>query len=281
MCRLYGFVANEPTKVDCSLVFAQNALMQQSRVDQVGKDHTDGWGIAIYQNGRAVVEKQATAAYEDQLFSLTAEKSYGQTVVAHVRRATVGQISIENTHPFAHQQWTFAHNGTVTGFDELKTGLERETDPRLQQLRLGTTDSEQYFYWLLTRIEQAGLADSLHLRDHVERNTQFLSDSVAELDRRCREVAPTRTPRLNFVLTSGSTLLACRWHRSLYMIERNGIYDCEICGIPHIHHHETTEHHAVAIASEPVTHEAWQEIPNHCVAAAFREGQPYLLTCQP
>ena len=86
---------------------------------------------------------------------------------------------------------------------------------------------------------------------------------------------------MNFLLTDGLAMLACRWNRSLFMIERNGIYDCEICGIPHIHHHETTRHHAVAIASEPVTHEAWQEVPNHSVAVAFREGRPHLLTCQP
>ena len=281
MCRLYGFVANEPTKVDCSLVFSQNALMQQSRMDHVGKDHTDGWGIAIYQNGRPVIEKQATAAHDDHLFSLTAEKSWAQTVIAHVRRATVGPVSIQNTHPFVFEQWTFAHNGTVTGFDELKAELEQETDPRLQALRVGTTDSEQYFYWLLTQIERAGLADSPGFGQQIDRTTRFLSETVAELDRRCREVAPDRTPRLNFLLTDGQAMLACRWNRTLYMIERNGIYDCEICGIPHIHHHETIKHPAVAIASEPVTHEPWQEVPNHSVAAVFREGSPQVLTCQP
>ena len=51
MCRLYGFLANEPAKVDCSLVYAQNALMQQSRVDESGLDHTDGWGIVTYHEG--------------------------------------------------------------------------------------------------------------------------------------------------------------------------------------------------------------------------------------
>lgn len=33
MCRLYGFLANERTKVECSLVHAQNALLHQSRAD--------------------------------------------------------------------------------------------------------------------------------------------------------------------------------------------------------------------------------------------------------
>ena len=36
MCRLYGFRANEPTKVECTLVHAQNALIVQSREDLAG-----------------------------------------------------------------------------------------------------------------------------------------------------------------------------------------------------------------------------------------------------
>ena len=35
MCRLYAMRANEPTRVECSLVHAQNALMQQSQGDAV------------------------------------------------------------------------------------------------------------------------------------------------------------------------------------------------------------------------------------------------------
>ena len=145
MCRLYGFISNEPTKVDCSLVYSQNALMQQSRVDQVGLDHTDGWGIGTYRDGRPQVRKKMTAAYEDLLFSTAAEKAYSTAIVAHVRRATVGANSLENTHPFVHGLWTFAHNGTVAGFDRLRLELESETDPELQKFRLGKTDSEQYF----------------------------------------------------------------------------------------------------------------------------------------
>ena len=74
MCRLYGFVSNEPTKVDCSLVYAQNALMQQSRVDEIGQDHADGWGIVTYSNGLPEIQKKATAAYDDQMVSTTAER---------------------------------------------------------------------------------------------------------------------------------------------------------------------------------------------------------------
>src|SRR6476620_10098238 len=40
MCRHYAFRANEPTKVECTLVRAQNALLAQSRADRRGKTHS-------------------------------------------------------------------------------------------------------------------------------------------------------------------------------------------------------------------------------------------------
>ncbi len=51
MCRLYALRANEPTRVECSLVRAQNALMAQSRADREGVMHGHGWGVADYADG--------------------------------------------------------------------------------------------------------------------------------------------------------------------------------------------------------------------------------------
>ena len=57
MCRLYGFRANEPTKVECSLVHAQNALLSQSVMDARGVPNADGWGIGYYDNSLPHVER--------------------------------------------------------------------------------------------------------------------------------------------------------------------------------------------------------------------------------
>ncbi len=263
MCRLYGFIANESTKVDCSLVFSQNALMMQSRVDETGLHHADGWGIVTYQHGLPDLNRKATAAFADQHFSAVAERAYSTCIVAHIRKATVGKFSLENTHPFTSGKWTFAHNGTVTGFDQLGEQLQRETDPELQRQRLGDTDSEQYFLWLLSRLRTAGLDDWATAKPECV--TDLLRRSVAELDQRCRQVMPDSVPKLNFVFTDGAALTFCRWNCSLHMICRRGIYNCEICGIPHIHHHETVNHRAVVVASEPVTSDKWDEIPNQTI----------------
>ncbi len=129
MCRLYGFRASEPTKVECSLVHAQNALMEQSRMDLEGLTHGHGWGVAERPDGVPFVEKQAWATYHGEHFKKTAARIYAKTVIAHVRRATVGPPGIENTHPFVHGVWLFAHNGTVPNFDQVRVRLLDELDP--------------------------------------------------------------------------------------------------------------------------------------------------------
>ena len=52
MCRLYAFRSTEETKVECTLVHAQNALMAQSRRDRSGLSHAHGWGIVAYVGDR-------------------------------------------------------------------------------------------------------------------------------------------------------------------------------------------------------------------------------------
>jgi glutamine amidotransferase len=51
----------------------------------------------------------------------------------------------------------------------------------------------------------------------------------------------------------------------LYWLKREGIHDCEICGIPHVRHASDAAYRAAVIASEPITHEDWREIPDYSV----------------
>jgi len=266
VCRLYGFRANEPTKVECSLIHAQNALLLQSRSDMMGREHADGWGLASYANGDLHVEHRDTAAFADVQFSTAVERIYAKTVIAHVRKATVGGTSAFNTHPFRYGRWTFAHNGTVSGFEQLKEQMARETAPRLQGFRRGTTDSEQTFLWILTRMERDGLdpdggtTDAAALADTLGKAVRTLHD-------RSEKLGSKETPRLNFLLTNGQVMVASRWNHTLHRLERDGVHDCEICGIPHVEHDAKRRYRAVAIASEPITHEAWHEMDNGTIVS--------------
>lgn len=265
MCRLYGFRANQPTKVECSLVYAQNALLNQSVSDVKGSAHPDGWGIASFENGVPRVERRARAAFEDLHFGLTASRSYAQTVVAHVRQATVGQLAYENTQPFMHGGWVFAHNGTLRSIDALRPQLEAETDEGLLAGNHGETDSEAVFLWLLSRMREAGMQALEPVE--LEVLSKVLGAGIAELSERSAAAGETKPTRLNIVLTDGRVLLASRWRHSLYWVLRYGVRDCEMCGIPHVHPTSDAPYHAVAVASEPITGEEWREVPEASILA--------------
>jgi glutamine amidotransferase len=248
-------MANEPTKVECSLVHAQNALMEQSRGDREGLTHGHGWGVAEHPNGVPFVEKQAWAAYHGEHFKKTAARIYAKSVIAHVRRATVGPPSVENTHPFVHGVWLFAHNGTIPNFDQVREPLLAELDPLHRTEIRGSTDSEHLFRYLLTLWEHEPE------RPLIETLRMGLEQVIAW----CRAIDPDQKIALNVLWTNGQQMVGSRLNRTLWYLERDGIVPCEICGQPHVHHNSKQHYRAVEIASEPITHETWLQVPNGTV----------------
>jgi glutamine amidotransferase len=257
MCRLYGFRATELTKIECTLAHAQNALIFQSYKDRSGTSHLHGWGIAIYRNQSLHIERQAKAAIEDAGFRRAAVRAYSDTVLAHVRRATIGRIALENTHPFCHGPWAFVHNGTLPHFDKLRPRMLATMTSEHRAAIQGETDSEHIFHMIL----------SMHEVMPAQSLLETLRRSLGQIVTWCQEADPAARIGLNVLLTDGTRLVGSRWGRTLHYVERSGVHDCEICGFPHIRHDPRQSYRAVVIASEPISHESWREVPERSVFA--------------
>src|SRR5439155_922259 len=74
--------------------------------------HSDGWGIAFFQSDGLVPGKGARCFVDTESASTSALagmlRAYpikSHNVVAHVRKATVGGVSLENCHPFVRELW--------------------------------------------------------------------------------------------------------------------------------------------------------------------------------
>ena len=262
MCRLYGFRSTHPTRVECTLVHAQNALMVQSRTDATtGRSHGHGWGIAVYENRFPVVSREAWDAYQNEAFRDAAARVYSTAVIAHVRRATVGGTRIENTHPFVYGEWSFAHNGTIPHFSAIRTRMLESMSSTHRDAIAGETDSEHLFRLFLSLLDQgAGTAEDA------------LTQAAVDVITWCREVDADARIGLNVIVTNGRELLGLRWGRTLYRVERSGVSDCEICRYPHMLTRQPDGYRALVVASEPLTHgETWAEIPDGSVFVASGE----------
>jgi predicted glutamine amidotransferase len=147
MCRLFGMTSGVvPVRATFWLLDAPDSLEVESH------RNADGSGIGFFDAaGAPVLDKQAEPAFSDEEFIHEAREAESTTFVAHVRWASTGGRTLENTHPFAMRGRIMAHNG---GFGEL---------PRLEEqlgsyarLVLGDTDSERYFALIIQQTEAHG-----------------------------------------------------------------------------------------------------------------------------
>lgn len=136
MCRLFGMHAGrEVLPATFWLVNASDSLEAQSHTNP------DGAGIGAFDaGGRPVVDKQPLAAWHDPAFATAAHDLQGTAFVAHVRHASTGRLTPQNTHPFLQAGRLMAHNGVVEGLAELDARL---TELDAADLVQGETDSER------------------------------------------------------------------------------------------------------------------------------------------
>lgn len=206
MCRLFGFRSIIPSQVHRSLLAADNALGVQSN------GHPDGWGVAFYVDGAPHVTRSPLTALGDALFHRLSGVVASQTVLAHVRKATQGQINVLNCHPFQYGRWTCAHNGDIPNFADKRDVLLGEVTPELRKYVLGDTDSEVIFFMLLSRLAKHGPLSE-------ERSIEDVFDALRKTVTRIRQLCDDEqnSAILTLVITDGRCLAATRGGRELYL----------------------------------------------------------------
>jgi Predicted glutamine amidotransferase len=166
--------------------------------------HQDGWGIAFFE-GKGVRQ------FLDPLPSATSPiaeivRNYpikSKNVIAHIRKATQGQVSLENTHPFTRElwgyYWVFAHNGNIPDFNATYTGAFRP---------VGTTDSEKVFCWMMQELERK-----------YGRNKPTCEELFTTLTELSLEIGSRG--EFNFMLSNGEVLYAHCSTRLSYIVRKS------------------------------------------------------------
>ncbi|MDM4766984.1 class II glutamine amidotransferase [Pelomonas sp. SE-A7] len=240
MCQLLGMNANTPTDVMFSFAGLAN------RADE----HKDGFGIAFFEGRGLRHFVDHHSARHSPLAELV--KHYpikSDNVIAHIRKATQGQVALENTHPFARElwgrYWVFAHNGNLKDFQPRLHGAFRP---------VGDTDSERAFCWLMQELAKA---------HHSVPSIEELSLTLAELMPQLNAYGT-----FNMLLSNGQALWAHGSTRLHYLVRQHPFGRVQLQDEDlHVDFASaTTPRDQVAvIATEPLTRdEAW---------VAFQPGQ--------
>ena len=150
MCQLMGMSCNK----QAATTFSFTGFSARGGLTS---DHVDGWGVAFYdEKGCRVFQDDQPASHSPLADYLRRTPIKSKLVVAHVRKATQGEVQAANCHPFQREwlgrTWVFAHNGDLGTFQA----------PRVcQDMPVGSTDSERAFCALMTHLRS-------HFKDHQQ-----------------------------------------------------------------------------------------------------------------
>ena len=265
MCELFAMSTHTPTALTYSLEkFSRNGSSLRS--------NRDGWGIALARDRDAFFVKEPAPADDSVWVRFIAENPIETTVaIAHVRYATIGEHTMENTHPFrrvlGRHTHVFAHNGTLKGIEDV---VDRTT---LSYQPVGDTDSELAFCTLLCRLKPLY---EKHDSPSVDARFEVFSKHCAQM---------SDLGSANFLYYDGEILFA---HADARMFEEGGQHvgprapglcmkSCWTCesqkkvscpGLEVELQHPQT----VLLASVPLDSEGWEELDQGTVIA-LKDGE--------
>lgn len=197
MCQLLGMNCNVPTDICFSFAGfrARGGLTDH---------HRDGWGIAFFEGRGARVFLDPCASVDSPVAELVHRYPIRSlNVIAHIRKATQGEVRLENTHPFQRElwgrYWIFAHNGNLRDYQPALSG---------RFLPVGSTDSELAF---------------CHILDQLARHFPDAAPPPRTLHAAVRALATEIGGKgeFNFLLSDGERLFAHCSSRLCYVLRQS------------------------------------------------------------
>ncbi|EZQ09949.1 class II glutamine amidotransferase [Acinetobacter sp. Ver3] len=257
MCQLLGMNCATPTDI----TFSFRGFSQRAGITS---DHSDGFGIAFFEDKACRLFVDNQSAVESPIAEFV--RNYpikSRNVIAHIRKATQGKITLENSHPFIRElwgrQWIFAHNGDLHNFHPRLSG---------QFTPVGNTDSELAFCYLL---------------EHLVQKFGYVEPSVHDVFHALEEISPTIAEHgtFNFCLSNGQALYSYATTKLHWIVREYPFQPARLIDIDvevDFSQVTTPEDRVAVITTEPLTdNEAWfAYTPGEMIL--FQDGKPTLRT---
>ncbi len=200
MCRMAAFLSTSPLR-GYEVEDFINAVAEMASRGRTSKDtgmgHPHGWGAVAFREGRLLLYVRETQPIWRRGFYA---RFRADLMIIHARAASVGEVSFDNTHPFAALKggklWFLAHNGSIKGIEEEGT--------------LGKTDTEALLLRILRSVDDVSL------------------DSLAPVIGEIRDEFGEGISSMTLLMTSGGEIYALKGARekpdyfNLYVSRRSG-----------------------------------------------------------
>jgi len=251
MCELFAYSSRVPARV-------RFAFREFARHGGPHAANPDGWGAAYYDGVDAHVLREAQPATASAFAAVLERHDFhSPLVIAHIRRASRGPVTLANTQPFSRELFgrrhLFAHNGDLPDIDRALPLTPAAHRP------MGQTDSEHAFYALM----QALIA--LHAAGHGE-DLKRRIDTVGSFASALRKLGPA-----NFLYTDGDLLFAHAhrrlshpqrtWVPGLHVLQREAASEHQVHALGlHIQGQDDRPAPVVLLASVPLTPEEWEPV---------------------
>jgi predicted glutamine amidotransferase len=251
MCELFCLSSRLPTRATFSLhTFASRGAR--------GGTAIDGWGVAFYDGRDIRLYKEPEPAGNSAWLGFVEQQQLASSLIlSHIRRATMGSISLVNTQPFIRElgghMHVFAHNGRLDDIEVRYAATQRRFRP------VGETDSEIAFCVLLEHLSPLWSAGAIPTLDDR-------LDIIARFAAAMRKLGPA-----NFLYADGDALFAHGHRRiqldgtigppGLWLLHRECAIDVD--GLPQSGVTIETGgegQEITLLASVPLTNEAWRPL---------------------
>lgn len=209
MCRLMAYKGT-PIVINKLLYEPKNSLVNQSiNAREIEEPlNGDGFGVGWYVpelNFEPITFVSVNPAWSNRNLRNLAPKVKTDCLVAHVRAASVGDVSENNCHPFNYKNLLMAHNGGVEDFSRIKRAVREPLTDELYNWIKGQTDSEHIFALMLNNL----------FNDHKLVSPEAVQDAFEKtfstLNHLMKQHNITEPAYLNMVVTNGLWVVATRY----------------------------------------------------------------------
>ncbi len=269
MCRLMAYKGT-PIIIDKLLYQPKNSLINQSfHAREIEEPlNGDGFGVGWYVpdlNYEPITFVSVNPAWSNRNLRNLAPKIKTDCMIAHVRAASVGDVSESNCHPFQFKNLLMAHNGGVEEFTKIKRHMRTPLTDELYNWINGQTDSQHIFAFMLNDLFKN------HKSVSPEAVVDAFEHTFTELKKMMIEYGITEPAYLNMVVTNGLFLVATRYctdpkEEPLTLYHSEGSRFVVEDGVTRMEAPEDDDQ-AVLVVSEKLTDDPnWTMIPpNHFV----------------